>query len=133
MPIFSSTVSLRLESNCSLSEATSKYGCAGALGAGKISRIGGSSGYSSGYLTCKNMVGGSESSPSSFVTSKVIEIRYSDSDISVTVLEKPDTRNLCNVCSCRLLCKELKRIILQFRRKGGKQGMGSFRLASCNR
>ena len=32
-------------------------------------------------------MGGSESSPPSFDTSKVIDIRYSDSDISVTLLE----------------------------------------------
>jgi hypothetical protein len=66
-----------------LSDAKLKNGCAGALGGERSSRIGASSGYSSGYLTCSRIVGGSVSSPSSFTTSSRIDIRYSVSEISV--------------------------------------------------
>jgi hypothetical protein len=66
-----------------LSEATPKYGWAGAFGGERMSRTGGSSGYDSVYLTCRRMVGGSDSSPSSLIMSKRIDIRYSVSEMSV--------------------------------------------------
>lgn len=44
--------------------------------------MGGSSGYASGYLTCSNIVGGSDSSSSSFMISSSTETRYSVSDMS---------------------------------------------------
>ena len=123
MPMFSSMVSLRLESSCSLSDKTSKYGYAGAVRAGKISRMGGSSGYSSGYRTCKVMVGGSESSPSSFVTSKVIEIRYSDSDISVTSLEDIDKTHCPALLFEATTLGEGRDHICNFYGKGSKYAM----------